>query len=70
MKCPVCGKYEFEEYDDYDICPVCNWENDGLQYNDHNYAGGANDLSVNEAMKKPNRKEMILYLVGRSMLIG
>ena len=41
MKCPVCGKYEFEEYDDYDICPVCNWENDGLQYNDHNYAGGA-----------------------------
>ena len=49
MKCPVCGKYEFEEYDDYDICPVCNWENDGLQYNDHNYAGGANNLSVNEA---------------------
>ena len=49
MKCPVCGKYEFEEYDDFDICPVCNWENDGLQYDDHNYAGGANDLSVTEA---------------------
>ncbi len=49
MKCPVCGNYEFEEYDDYDICPVCNWENDGLQYNNHNYAGGANDLSINEA---------------------
>lgn len=49
MKCPICGKYEFEEYDDYDICPVCNWENDGLQYDDHNYAGGSNHLSVNEA---------------------
>ena len=49
MKCPVCGRYEFEEYDDYDICPVCNWENGGLQYDDHNYAGGANHLSVNEA---------------------
>lgn len=49
MKCPICGKYEFEEYDDFDICPVCNWENDGLQYGDHNYAGGANNLSVNEA---------------------
>ena len=49
MKCPVCGKYEFEEYGDYDICPVCNWENDNLQYDDHNYAGGANHLSVNEA---------------------
>lgn len=49
MKCPICGKYEFEEYGNYDICLVCNWENDGLQYDDHNYAGGANDLSVNEA---------------------
>ena len=49
MKCVVCGKYEFEEYDDYDICPVCNWENDNLQYDDHNYSGGANKLSVNEA---------------------
>ena len=49
MKCPVCGRYEFAEYGDYDICPVCNWENDNLQYDDHNYAGGANHLSVNEA---------------------
>lgn len=53
MKCPVCGKYEFEyEYDEYgsfDICPICGWEDDGLQGNDHNYAGGANSLSVNEA---------------------
>lgn len=63
MKCPVCGKYEFEEYGDYDICPVCNWENDNLQYDDHNYAGGANDLSVNEArieyfvMKHPETAE-------------
>ena len=49
MKCPVCGKFEFEEYGDFDICPVCNWENDNLQYDEHNYSGGANDLSVNEA---------------------
>lgn len=34
MKCPICGKYEFEEYGNYDICLVCNWENDGLQYDD------------------------------------
>ena len=33
IKCPVCGKYEFEERDDFDICDVCNWENDdyGIQ---------------------------------------
>ena len=49
MKCPICGKYEFEEYGDYDIYPVCNWENDGLQYGAHYCAGGANHLRVNEA---------------------
>ena len=49
MKCPVCGKYDFEEWGDFDICPVCKWENDGLQHNDHNIPGGANHLSVNEA---------------------
>ena len=32
MKCPVCGKFEFEEYGDFDICPVCNGENDNLQF--------------------------------------
>ena len=49
LRCPVCGKTVFEEYGDYDICPICKWENDNLQFRDHNYAGGANDLSVNEA---------------------
>ncbi len=49
MKCPVCGKYEFEKSGDFDICHECNWENDPVQDDDHNYAGGANLLSVNEA---------------------
>lgn len=47
--CPVCGKFEFEESDDYHICPVCKWENDGLQYDNPDDAGGANHLSLNEA---------------------
>ena len=47
--CPICRKYTFEEYADYDICPTCGWENDGVQFDDHNNAGGANHLSVNEA---------------------
>ena len=49
IKCPVCGKYIFKEENDFDICDVCGWENDGIQYRDRNFAGGANELCVNEA---------------------
>lgn len=49
MKCPVCGQHDFTEPGSFDICPICGWEDDELQNEDHNYAGGANDLSVNEA---------------------
>ncbi|MEY8388098.1 CPCC family cysteine-rich protein [Oscillospiraceae bacterium 38-13] len=49
VKCPVCGKHEFPGENSFDICPICGWENDGVQADNHNYAGGANYLSVNEA---------------------
>nr|DAM53577.1 MAG TPA: cysteine-rich protein [Caudoviricetes sp.] len=49
IKCPVCEKYEFKSEDDFDICPVCGWENDGLQYDDPDYDGGANEMSLNQA---------------------
>ena len=48
-KCPVCGKYEFEEQGSFDICEICNWEDDPIQGNDPNYKGGANKMSLNEA---------------------
>ena len=38
MKCPVCGKYEFPEENSFDICPICGWENDGVQAHNHNFA--------------------------------
>ena len=45
-KCPVCGEYEFEGVNSYDICPVCGWEDE--EYYD---GGGANDMSLEEAKK-------------------
>ena len=48
IKCPVCGQYEFEGDNDFDSCDVCHWQNDGVQFDDPDYWGGANDLSLND----------------------
>ena len=48
IKCPVCCEYDFKDDNDFDICDICGWENDGVQFDDPDYWGGANDLSLNE----------------------
>jgi hypothetical protein len=50
LKCPVCGKYTFQEKNDYDICKYCGWENDGF-YD----CGGANRLSLSDYTVRYNR---------------
>lgn len=50
-KCECCGNYTLPEPSsgtDY-ICPVCFWEDDGVQLRNPNYAGGANKVSLNQA---------------------
>ena len=46
--CPVCGKSHVEEYD---ICEICNWENDPVQVRKPDFSGGANKMSLNQARK-------------------
>ena len=53
-KCPVCGKTVFTEPGKYEICDVCGWEDDPVQFKDPDYAGGANRLSLNESRRKWN----------------
>lgn len=48
-KCPVCGKYEFPHMNSFDICPVCGWEDDGVQEDDPDEEDCANHMSLNEA---------------------
>jgi hypothetical protein len=31
------------------VCPVCFWEDDFVQFHDLSFAGGANSMSLNEA---------------------
>lgn len=51
--CPVCGKGYVE---DYDICEYCGWENDPVQFENPNLAGGANEMSLNQARKAYDAK--------------
>lgn len=49
--CPCCGFLTRSEsdYGTYEICPVCSWEDDDVQFNDPSYKGGANKESLIEA---------------------
>ncbi|MEY2517653.1 MAG: hypothetical protein QOJ89_5011 [bacterium] len=49
--CPCCGYLTLEAPagGTYDICAVCFWEDDGVQLNDPDHEGGANDVSLNQA---------------------
>jgi hypothetical protein len=49
--CPCCGFLTMTgpARDTYDICPVCDWEDDEVQYKHPNREGGANTVSLNQA---------------------
>ncbi|MGM9508121.1 CPCC family cysteine-rich protein [Larkinella sp. GY13] len=50
-KCPCCGYLTLDVKADntFQICPVCFWEDDGVQLNDPTYEGGANNISLDQA---------------------
>ncbi|WP_119313716.1 CPCC family cysteine-rich protein [Calidithermus terrae] len=49
--CPCCSYLTLSSAPPgtFEICPVCYWEDDNVQFNDPDYAGGANAVSLNEA---------------------
>ena len=47
--CPCCRVTYFAQSGNYEICPVCGWENDRVQNADPSFAGGANKSSLDEA---------------------
>ncbi len=51
--CPCCGYKTLYKVPPrcYAICPVCYWEDDPVQFNDPDYVGGANKVSLNQARK-------------------
>ncbi|MBW4608191.1 MAG: hypothetical protein KME22_13460 [Hassallia sp. WJT32-NPBG1] len=53
MECPCCGNltFENESVGTFEICPVCFWEDDNIQFEDPDYTGGANKVSLNQARR-------------------
>ncbi|EOO14795.1 hypothetical protein IG9_03963 [Bacillus cereus HuA2-9] len=35
----------------YEICSICYWEDDEVQFNDHDFEGGANEVSLRQRRK-------------------
>ncbi len=60
--CPVCGQYKFDGIGD--ICNVCFWENDDVQYENPDFdweaSGGPNRSSLNEYKKWWDKLEKIM----------
>lgn len=56
MKCPVCGKYNFKE--DFDVCPVCYWQNDRVQM-EYPDMHGANSMTIGEARENYKKYGMV-----------
>ena len=53
--CPVCGRTVFREYDSYEICSFCGWEDNAFQ-EEHPYTGGGPNASLHSCRKEYRRK--------------
>ena len=51
--CPCCGYLTLSQEADgtYELCPICFWEDDGVQLDDPDYEGGANTVSLKQAQR-------------------
>lgn len=49
--CPCCGYDTFDPKNrlNYSICPICFWEDDPIGFEDENFVGGANRVSLIQA---------------------
>jgi hypothetical protein len=48
-QCPACDHFTLPKRSGYDICPVCFWEDDGLDLDKLDQISGPNHLTLREA---------------------
>lgn len=58
--CPCCGYKTLDEKPPgtYEICDICFWEDDEIQFRDPDFEGGANEESLRQCQKA--------FLLGRT----
>ena len=68
-KCPCCGYPTLEERGIFEICNLCNWEDDGQNdsYLDEVWGGPNGDYSLTEA-RKNFKVNLIMYRNKRNTL--
>ncbi|MCP1124146.1 CPCC family cysteine-rich protein [Bacillus sp. 3103sda1] len=68
-KCPCCGYPTLEERGIFEICKLCNWEDDGQDdsYVDEVLGGPNEDYSLTEA-RKNFKENLIMYRDKRNIL--
>ena len=51
--CPCCGYRTLSEPPPgtFEICAICYWEDDNVQFDDPDYEGGANKVSLRQAQR-------------------
>lgn len=56
--CAICGEYEFENENSYDICPICGWIDDGTEEIPFNDYSEVNVISIKEAKEDFQKKRI------------
>ena len=59
MKKCICCELGYVYDGGDDICTVCGWQDDDIQNDDPDFAGGANELSLNKYRRKFKEKRKI-----------
>ena len=57
FECPCCERKVFVSRYGRDICPYCRWQQDRVQEENPDYAGGANKLSLNAYREEFRKRE-------------
>ncbi len=57
FRCPCCGCFTLDERCEYDICPVCFWEDDGQDDHDAEVVRGGPNGSLSLAHARANYRE-------------